>query len=809
MKKRIRESFDDGWRFMRGDINVPESVKSGMLGGLADAVARKGGKHLVIAFVDRGMKQATDPEKWPEVTLPHDWVVEGPFDRKDNPTHGYRPRGIGHYRKVFGLPGNWDGRKVSLEFDGVFRNCTVWVNGHRMLEHRSGYTGFSVDITDVARYGKEGPNCVLVRVDARDTEGWWYEGGGIYRHTWLVAADRIHVAKWGTFVTTPVVAAKCAAIRVETTVLNETKAGAKAEVRTTIVDRRGRKVAAASSRTVIPAEGRTVVVQQVKVRRPALWSPDTPSLYRALTEVRAGGRKTDDCATTFGIRTIRFDADRGLFVNGMHTPVKGTCNHQDFAGVGVALPDSLHEYKIKVLKGMGCNAYRCAHSPHAPELLDACDRLGMLVMDENRKLASTPDELADLESLILRDRNHPSVFIWSLENEEPLEGTVMGARIVDSLVRLAHRLDPTRPTTGAQNHGHFEGGYSAKLDVKGYNYGHNWDRDVDYHRVHPEKPVTATESNATTTTRGIYDDIPAKGYANAYGTNVWQPPYTWNTGLFIPWQSYLKHPFLTGVFVWTGFDYRGEPTPYKWPAVITNYGNIDLCGFPKDGYWHHKAMWSKEPVLHLMPHWNRPATDVARPGRPAGRHGEGALVSRCVNGRGEVKVWALTNVDRVDLSLNGRDLGTRVIPRGGYGEWFVRWEPGTLRATGWKGGRMVTERVVETTGPAVALKVEPDRMGAKADGRDAVPVRISAVDARGRTVPDACPSVRFSVSGPARSIGVGNGDPSCHDPEKGDRVRAFNGLCLAILQSTGRRGRVTLTARATGLKTGHAAIKFG
>jgi beta-galactosidase len=810
MAQRVRESFDCGWRFMRGDINVPESVKSGMLGGLADAVARKGGKHLVVAFVDRGMRHETDPNRWPEVTLPHDWVVEGPFDRKDDPTHGYRPRGLGYYRKVFNLPGEWRDRKVSIEFDGIFRNSTVWVNGHRMLEHRSGYTGFPVDITDVARYGDEGPNCVLVRVDATETEGWWYEGGGIYRHAWLVATNRVHAARWGVFVTTPAVDGRRASVRVETTVMNESAKAVAVEVRTTITDPRGRKVATASSRTGTGANGRAVVVQSLRVMHPRLWSPNTPELYRALTEIRAEGRPVDTTTTAFGIRTIRFDADRGLFVNGIHTPVKGTCNHQDFAGVGVALPDSLHEFKIRMLKEMGCNAYRCAHSPHAPELMDACDRLGMLVMDENRKLSSTKEGLADLEELILRDRNHPCVFIWSLENEEPLEGTVMGARILDSMVRLAHRLDPTRPVTGAQNHGHLENGYSDKMDVKGFNYGHNRDKDVNYHRARPGKPVTATESNATTATRGIYDDLPARGYANAYGTNVWQPPYTWNTGYFIPWQAYLKHPFLTGIFVWTGFDYRGEPTPYKWPAAITNYGSMDLCGFPKDGYWHHKAMWSAEPVLHLMPHWNRPATEAAaRPGRLASRHGEGALVSRCVNERGEVKVWALTNMDRVDLSLNGRDMGTRLIPRGGYGEWFVKWEPGVLRAVGWKGGKKAAVATVETTGPAAALELEPDRDAIRADGRDAVPVRISVVDRRGRVVPDACPLVKLAVSGPGRLIGVGNGDPSCHDPEKGDTVRAFNGHAMAILQSNGMPGILKLIARSKSLGTGRTGIEAG
>lgn len=491
----------------------------------------------------------------------------------------------------------------------------------------------------------------------------------------------------------------------------------------------------------------------------------------------------DRYETPFGIRTIRFDADRGLFVNGIHTPVQGTCNHQDFAGVGVALPDSLHEFKIKVLKGMGCNAYRCAHHPPAPEILAACDRLGMLVMDENRKLTSSKEGLEDLESMILRDRNHPSVFVWSMENEEPLEGTELGARIVDTLVRRSHQLDPTRLTTSAQNHGHTEGGYSAKLDVRGFNYGHNNDKDMKTRRLFPGVPMMATESNASYSTRGIYEDLPKQGYATAYGTNVWKPPYQWNTGFFIPWQAYLRNPLLTGVFVWSGFDYRGEPGPYNWPCVVTNFGVIDLCGFPKDGYWHHRAMWSKEPVLHLMPHWNQ-------------------------SGK-EVKVWALTNVEEVELFLNGNHLGSRVIPRGGYGEWIVPYSPGTVRATGWKGGKRVVDITFQTTGPARSLALAPDRKRISADGRDAVPVRVSVVDAQGRVVPTAGVPVRFRVSGPARIIGVGNGDPASHDPEQGDRVKSFNGYCLAILQSTGKKGRITLSASMPGGGKTTTALKAG
>ena len=780
---RTRERFDAGWRFFRGEINVPETVKSGVLGGLADVVGRQKGKHNIVAFVDREMAHRADPEKWPEVTLPHDWAVEGPVvNDPANASHGFRPRGVGFYRKVFPLPEKFRGRKVILEFDGIFRNSTIWLNGHNLCEHRSGYTSFPVDITDAARYGSEGANCLLVRVDARATEGWWYEGCGIYRHVWLVTTSRVHVAQWGTYVTTPRVRAERATVRVETALVNETRAPVAASLETVLTDRRGRKVARSRKTVLLRAEGRATAVETMAVPRPERWSPETPVLYRALTVVKVAGRTVDRYATTFGIRTIEFTANDGFFLNGRPVPIKGMCNHQDFAGVGVALPDSIHEYKIRLLKEMGANAYRCAHHPPAPELLDACDRLGMMVMDENRKLDSSATGLADLKSMLLRDRNHPSIIIWGMENEEHLEGTPMGARIVDRLARLTRKLDPTRPTVASQNHGHVWE-YSGKLDLSGFNYG-NGGKDVAYHTRHPRQPVIGTETNATPSDRGIYADDPKRGYVNAYGTSVSPPPYQWNTGFDVSWRAYLEHPFLTGVFVWTGFDYRGEPSPYRWPCVNSHYGVMDTCGFPKDAYHYHHAMFSEKPVLHLMPHWTWP-----------GREGE------------EIRVWVLANVDEVQLLLNGRALGVRWVRYGAPLEWPVRYEPGRITAVGFKGGKKVIETGVETAGRPARVEAVPDRNALRADGRDAVPVRVAVLDAAGRLVPDARSLVRFSVSGPGRIIGVGNGDPASHEADKADLRRAFSGRCLAIVQSTGGKGRIAVRARAAGLRPAAAAIR--
>jgi len=783
---RTRDLFDHDWRFYRGDIAIPETVKAGVLGGLADVVERKKAVHDLVAFVDKEHRATIDPARWPVVTLPHDWVVAEPF--VNDPaltTHGFKPHGVGFYRKVFALGASLEGRKVVLEFDGVFRNCSIWCNGHHLADHRSGYTSFHVDLTDVARYGSEGLNCVLVRVDARAEEGWWYEGGGIYRHVWLTSTARVHVARWGTFVTTPRVTDAVATVQMETTVENETPVPADAVVSTVLVDPVGRKVAAGTSAVRLGADGRAVARQRLTVRRPVRWTLQAPALYRALTTVRVGPKVVDTYRTTFGIRTIRFDPARGFFLNGVHTPIKGTCNHQDFAGVGVALPDSLQAYKIDRLKEMGSNAYRCAHHPPAPELLEVCDRVGMLVLDENRRLDSSARGLEDLESMIRRDRNHPSVIIWGMENEERLEGTPMGARILDRLVRRAHRLDPTRPTIAAQNHGHVWL-YQGKTDIAGFNYGHNHDKDVAYHREHPHQPVCATESNASVTSRGVYVADHARGYVDAWGDTMGTPPWPWNCGFHQPWQAYLANPFLTGIFIWSGFDYRGEPLPCKWPSVNSHYGIMDTCGFPKDGYWYHRAQFRPEPLLHVFPHWNNP-----------------------VQGRGPVKVRALTNCDRVALFVNGAPAGLRAVAPGGVPEWLVDWAPGALVAVGYRDGAERIRTTVRTTGRPAAVHLEPARSVLAADGRDAMPVRVSIQDRSGQVVPTAGNLVRFSIAGPGTIIGVGNGDPASHEPDQADRRRAFNGWCLAIVQSSGRKGRIVVTARSAGLTSARCVLTAG
>lgn len=765
--------MDTGWLFHQGDLPISPTAPLPLSGSPAECMELREGKWSPLPAFAPG-------HDWVEVDLPHDFVVGGNFLHEDRLcSHGYLPAGVGWYRREFSLPGTDRGRKILLEFDGVYRNSTVWVNGHRLGTHLSGYTSFAYDLTDVARYGDEGGNVILVRADASEFEGWWYEGGGIYRHVWLVKTDRLHVAQWGVQITTPAVSAEKAEVRIGTTVRNEHAQAAAFELVTTILDGAGREVAAVRSAHNLEHDIETEILQRTIVHKPLLWSVDEPNLYSALTEVRVGGAVVDSCETTFGIRTIEFTRDHGFFLNGKPLPIKGICMHQDFAGVGVALPDSLIAYKLRLLKEMGCNAVRSAHHPPTPELLDLCDRMGLMVMDENRHLDSSRDGLDDLARMIRRDRNHPCIILWSLENEEHLEGTEMGARILETLARAARRMDPTRPVTAAMNKGHGSGGYADVLDVVGHNYGHNRGRDVADHEAHPGRKILGSENASCTTTRGIYERDDARGHCPADGSYI----EDWGCTGERAWQDFMAHPFLTGVFIWTGFDYRGEPTPYRWPCINSHFGLMDTCGFPKDQYHYFRSVWTDEPMVHIFPHWNRPCP-------------EGELVT----------VRAYSNCETVELYLNGQSLGEKPMPPGGHLAWEVAYVPGELKAVGRRDGREAASMVAATTGAPAGVRLDADRGVLVADGCDTAVVRVAILDERGRVVPTADDEVLFTLEGPGRIIGVGNGNPSSHEPDKSNRRRAFNGYCLVIIQAGGEPGRLVLHGRAPGLTPASVAI---
>jgi len=777
MPARERLLMDPDWRFYRGDFPTPKQGQHWAKGG---------------NFAYGPLDPAYDDSMWRLVDLPHDFVVEGDFTRQrpvsaqcpqltgppesraSHMMHGFLPGGVGWYRKSFLIPQQDLGRLLEIEFDGVFRNSTLWLNRHYVGTHLSGYTGFRYDITDMVNYG--GWNTVVVRVDATEYEGWFYEGGGIYRHVWLLKTHRLRVAPHGTLIVCQVEPERPSAparVIISTWVQNHFDSEHNCQLRSTVRDRQGQTVARVESELTVRPLDEAEVRQVAEVPQPALWSLETPNLYTLLSTIMLDGKAVDECETTFGIRKIHFHPDHGFFLNGRPVKLKGVGCHQDHAGVGAALPDRIQAYRIERLKEMGCNAYRSVHNPPTAELLDACDRLGMLVMAENRILGTSPEVLGQLEALVRRDRNHPCIILWSLGNEEVrLQGTEMGQRTVSTMKRLVKRLDPSRPVTLAMN-GAWGRGASHVVDVQGCNYIGCGDVDA-FHKEFPDKPIVFTESASAVSTRGIYANDPVRGYVDAYDRNA----PSWGNLAEYNWSHCKQRPFVAGTFVWAGFDYRGEPTPYyDWPCISSHFGILDTCGFPKDSFYYYQSWWSDRTVLHVFPHWNWP-----------GRQGQ------------DIDVWVYSNCQSVELFLNGRSLGRQNMRRDGHLEWKVKYEPGVLWAVGRRGEQKAAEARIETTGQATAIRLVPDRATLRADGEDVAMVRVEVVDAQGRIVPDADNEIAFEASGSGRLIGVGNGDPSSHESDKGRVRRAFNGLCQAIVQAGRQAGAIGLSAHSPGLR---------
>jgi beta-galactosidase len=749
---RERLLMDFGWKFHLGDQwGLGEQLdKAGVSAGPAAA-----------SFGDGG---------WRTVNLPHDWVTELPFDENADMSHGFKPVGpgfhdnsVGWYRRTFELPKTDEGRRLLLEFDGVYRDCRVFFNGYLIGHHESGYNRFRYDVTDLANCG--GRNTLVVRVDASQFEGWFYEGAGIYRHVWLIKTSPLHISPDGTFVYSVFpnnVPQDRATVNIQTLLRNAQATPAKAAVDCEIFDAQGKLVGHSRETVSMAPWTYQELSQSAKVASPALWSPDAPRLYKLVTTVRSEGEVVDRTETEFGIRTVAFDPDKGFLLNGKPYEIKGTCNHQDHAGLGSALPDRLQSFRVSRLKEMGDNAIRTSHNAPTPELLEACDRLGMLVMDENRLMGSDAQNLADLEIEVRRDRNHPSVFIWSLFNEEDQQRTPAAARIAGTMQRLTHRLDPTRLCTAAANVGNVFEGVNSVLEVRGWNY---FPTAVDaYHLDHPKQPEIGTEQGSTVSTRGIYTNDAKRGYVSAYDDNA--PPWA-NTAEFW-WKIYAARPWLSGGFVWTGFDYRGEPTPYGWPCINSHFGILDTCGFPKDNFYYYQAWWSDRTVLHLLPHWTWP-----------GQEGQ------------DIDVRCLGNCEEVELSLNGQSLGRKKMPLNSELRWTVKYTPGTLLAQGYKNGQIIAQDKVETTGAPARIKLLPDRASIDAGGQDVSIITVAVTDAEGRIVPIAGNLVDFDLDGPGKIIGVGNGDPSCHEPDvfvaaQPSHTAALNEWHMKVVTSTRR-----------------------
>ena len=787
--QNVRETIrlDDGWKFAFGNAADPKKdfgCGTEYFNYLTKANSIHNEGPYVANFND---------STWQEVKVPHDWVTILPYADVASHSHGYKTVGykypetsVGWYRKTINIPACDLGKHIALQFDGIFRNARVWFNGFYMGTEPSGYATQVYDVTEYVNYG--GDNLICVRADATLEEGWFYEGAGIYRDAWLMKSAAVGVAPFGTFVYADLKQPyDKVTIYVETEVNNHSLTTQQCEVSHRLLDADGREVAKSESSTIMLRAKQTLNSQllTLNLNAPHLWSPADPYLYKVETTVKVDGRVTDVNETTTGIRDIEFDADRGFLLNGQPLKLKGVNMHQDHAGVGAAIPDALQAWRIKQLKKMGCNAYRASHNPMTPALLDICDREGILVIDENRLTGINEEHLRLLERMIKRDRNHPSVILWSNGNEEwGMENTIQGTRIAAAMREYTHLLDPTRHSTIA-NAGGRE--MVKGLDVVGFNY--IVQNDVDNQKKNnPTWKIVGTEETTGCGTRGWYfKDEKYPGRMVSLNRTMEQ---NYENIIERGWKFYDERPWAAGLFYWTGFDYRGEPNPLSYPAHDSEFGILDYCGFPKDEAYYLKSWWTDEPVLHIFPHWNL-----------QGHEGE------------EVEVWAYSNCDEVELTVNGKKLGRQPMPRNGHLKWKAVYQPGRVEATGYKNGKRILTKTIETTKAAAKVVLKADRHQIAADGQDMAIVNIELHDQKGRFVPNACPVLTFCLEGDANIIGCGNGDPSYLGSDHPDKqpchtfsIPAFNGRAQVLIQSGKLPSTVTLKCTADGLKYGLLTI---
>ena len=803
MRERI--CLDEAWQFALGNASSPASdfgCGTEYFNYLTKAASIHNEGPYALKF---------DASSWETVDLPHDWVVDLPYAAEASHSHGYKTIGykypetsVGWYRKTISIPASDFGKHLYLQFDGIFRDARIWVNGFFLGEEPSGYVTQVYDITDYLNYG--GENLVVVRVDASLEEGWFYEGAGIYRHVWLNKTAPVHVAPFGTFVSSDLSASLDEAkVSVQTTVVNDGIKEGTYRLNHLLKTADGRVIASVGNEEQpLQAKAQSVSTIQFTVDTPELWDVDRPYLYQLVTEVYQGVNLVDSYTTPFGIRQAVFDADKGFILNGKPLKLKGVNMHQDHAGVGVAIPDALQEYRLKQLKKFGCNAYalqeyrlkqlkkfgcnayRASHNPMTPEMLDACDREGILVIAENRLMGINPYQLGVLSRMIERDRNHPSIILWSVGNEEwGIEWNEKGERISASMREYCHRLDSTRLMTVASSSGPT---VLVPADVAGYNY--ILQHPVDEHRAnYPKRCAVGSEETSGCGTRNIYFDEVEKGWMASLNRKPNGKDSLLNC-IERGWKFYDERPWLGGLFYWTGFDYRGEPNPLKFPATGSQFGILDYCGFPKDEAYYLKAWWTDEPVLHILPHWNL-----------KGHEGD------------SIDVWVYSNCEEVELMVNGKNLGKQPMPENGHLSWKAVYQPGKVKAVGYRNGRRCMTQEIETTGEGQQIRVTADRLEIRADKKDVAVVCVEILDKKGRVVPTACEPLNLEVAGPVRILGVGNGNPAFQEKERPEETDArtfsvdtFNGLAQILLQSTGNTGEATLTVRSDNLKEGQVTL---
>ena len=840
--QRSRESFNENWRFQRDDPAGAEGALS--YSNIKDWIRSTGNEYVLTSNAVKSARPAGNlgesvaytradfnDAAWRTLNLPHDWAIEGDFIRELPGETGKRPyAGVGWYRKHFTVSDKEKEKQIYIDFDGAMSYPTVWLNGQFVGGWTYGYASFRLDLTPYVKFG--GENVISVRIENLPESSRWYPGAGIYRNVWLTKTPKTHVAHWGTFITTPEITAETATVKIRTTVENDSNSKANVYVRTQIFgldasDRKTGKALAASEKSslVLAANSNANQETSLSLKAPKLWSVAQPNRYLAVTEIEQNGKTVDAYETTFGVRTIKFDPEKGFYLNGEHLYLKGVCQHHDLGALGAAINVRALERQLEILKEMGVNAIRTSHNPPAPELLELTDKMGFVVMDEafdawargKKKndywLVFNDWHEKDWRAQLRRDRNHPSIVLWSTGNEIWEQGTPEGHKISNELRRIAHEEDPSRPTTaGANDTRSGYNGFQKTLDVFGYNYKPQ--EYAKFRASNPSIPFLASETASTVSSRGEYffpvveDKLQGRDNFQVSSYDLYAPP--WATPPDTEFEGQDKNPFTAGEFVWTGFDYLGEPTPYdgklKTAPVISDpalrqqladelakngeiqlisrssyFGIIDLAGFPKDRFYIYQARWRPDlPMAHILPHWNW-----------AERAGQ------------NVPVHVYTAGDEAELFLNGKSMGRK--KRGAFQYRFrwddVEYEPGELKVVAYKNGKVWAQETVKTTGSPAQIAMRADRSAIKADGQDLSFVTVKIADKDGLMVPRSKNAVRFEISGAGEIVATDNGDATDLSSFQSKTRKAYNGMALVIVRSIkGKNGKITLKAVSDGLK---------
>lgn len=736
-----------------------------------------------------------DDTGWNKVDVPHDWRIHEERNKDNMPNNGFLPNGIGWYRKVLDIKTEYSGSRIYVEFDGVFRNCTVWVNGKKAGSHLSGYTGFVLDITNLVDIHSS-RNVLAVLVDnltptpgseSIGSEGWWYEGYGIYRHVKLIVTNPIHISTWGTFVYTESVSEKSAVVKVKTSITNNTDNPMDLVMNTNVFNPNGKQVAIMSGNCRVNGKSDVEVQQETVVSNPNLWSTDNPNLYKTVTEVYSHGVLMDRYETPFGIRWFEFTSDKGFFLNGKHLQLRGMCIHHDYGGLGSALPDRANYQTVEVAKEMGVNIIRSSHNDAAPSLMRACDELGMLLWAETRYMGSDDYSISSLVDLIRRARNHPSIICWSLANTGGNDD-ISETKTLKVMNDHAHKEDPTRPTAFAceGNGDPNMNGFAFVTDIMGYNGGGMGKDDRD-HRRYPNRKMLISEFSSGRGTRGNYKREVIGGTRNEIlGDGRIVPRSGQLTSIYDlccsqeeEWRHIAERPYLAGGCMWSGIEYGGETN--GWPVVTSQFGVLDLCRFKKDTYYYYLQEWTDKPMVHIFPNWNWKEGDT-------------------------IDVWCYSNCNEVELFLNGKSLGRQAKVPLGHIEWKVPFHTGVLSAKGFNKGNVAAKTEVKTASESFRLKTSADRKSIKADGDDLSFITVNVCDKDGNLMPTADNVIEVEVTG-GKLLGICSGNPMSHEDPGASKMKAFNGMLLAVVQSYDSAGKISIKVKSEGLEPDSIELK--